>query len=171
MDEALEKIKNLVLEDTETEVEEYVLERDNPMDCETSNARHVTEIKLNMYQLWAMFGQLPKVYEKGKSGLSNRLKFYEYIIRGRNTDIFTIYAWGHEKGFLHTKKWNIGATTKNKGAIQHFMDYLFLALKIYSENYKCIENNIFKSEDAETDKHMKKIKMELIENREKLKSI
>lgn len=170
MDEALEKIKNLVLEDSEVEDEEYVLERDNPQDCETSNARHVTEIKLNMYQLWAMFGQLPKVYEKGKSGVS-RMKFYEYIIRGRKSDIFTIYAWGHEKGFLHTKRWNIGATTKNEGAIQHFMDYLFLALKIYSENYKCMEKNVFKSGDVETDKHLKKIREELIENREKIKSI
>jgi hypothetical protein len=177
IDAALEQIKNLALNDTDTEGTtegtsdpelEYKIQ---PEGCLTSNARHITEIKMNMYQLWAMFGQLPRVYKKGHSSLMSNMKFYEYSIKGRNTDVFTIYAWADKEGFLKTRKWNIGATTKDTAAIQHFMDYLFLALRLYSEHYKCMENNIFTSKDKEVDMHLKKIKKELIENREALKSI
>jgi hypothetical protein len=160
INDILEQINNLVLSDTHCS--EYRLESTQNM----IDAMHITEIKLNMYQLWAMFGELPKVCKKGEN-----VKVYEYTIRGKNKDIFTIYAHGHENGFVKTKHWNIGATTNDTAAIQHFMDHLFLALRLYSEHYKCMENNIFESRNEEIDMHLKKIKRELIENKDAIKGI
>ena len=149
------------------EKSEYVLDQ----SLVVTDAVHVTKIRLNFYQLWSMFGTLPVVYEKGKSGyLSEGTRFYEYKIQGP-TAMFTIYAWNMKGTFLQENQWNIGSTAHDSNDTKAFLEHLYEALECYSLYYKGMERHIFESEHPEVDYHLKLIKRELIEHREMLKTL
>ncbi|NBP00071.1 MAG: hypothetical protein EBU90_08055 [Proteobacteria bacterium] len=149
------------------EKSEYVLDQ----SLVVRDAVHVTKIRLNFYQLWSMFGTLPVVYEKGKSGyLSEGTRFYEYKIQGP-TALFTVYAWNMKGTFLQENQWYIGSTAQDSNDTKAFLEYLYEALECYSLYYKGIERHIFESEHPEVDCHLKLIKRELIEHRELLKTL
>lgn len=156
-------------------LETQIVESDYVLDqsLEVTNAVNVTSIRLNFYQLWCMFGTLPVVHEKGKSGyMSEGTRFYEYIIQGP-TAIFTLYAWNiNKKGtFLQENEWYVGTTAKDSDDIKAFLEHLYKALECYSLYYKGVERHIFESEHPEVNCHLKLIKRELIEHRELLKTL
>jgi hypothetical protein len=147
----------------------YVLDQ----TLQVANAVNVTTLKLNFYQIWCMFGELPCVYVKGKLGLLNEnYKMYEYKIQSQNPGcIFTLFAWNIKGSFLQETQWHIGSTTRDPNEIQAFMDHLLAALQCYSDYYKGVERHIFESEYPEVDQQLKIIKRQLIQNREILKKL
>jgi hypothetical protein len=142
---------------------EYIV--DNEVEY-NKNINNVMKIRLNFYQLWAMFNQLPVVYEKICEDGEIR-KYYEYRIKGDN-DIYIIYGYGSE-GFLKLREWNIGSTTNNKNEIEKFLRHLEKALKMYNEYYKGIERHDFTSDNTDINEHMSIIKNGLLKYRETLK--
>lgn len=142
---------------------------DNTVKYDTNKIIYITSIRLNFYQLWAMFNQVPIVYENIENG--ETIKQYEYRIQ-QDEDIYVIYANSNEKeGFLKIRNWNIGSTSRRKNDIDGFLRHLNNALKMYKEYYKCIERHIFNSENIYINEHMQLIKDGLLRNRDILKML
>lgn len=138
---------------------------------EAKDCVNVTKIQLNFYQLWYLFGELPCVYEKGKSGLLQGLKSYEYKIVSSNKCVFSLYAWATKGLFLKESTWYVGCSNPNEVNVREFLEYLLRALEHYRRNYKCIERKIFNSDNPIVDNRLKVMKIELIKNRETLKTL
>lgn len=166
----IEKMSGLSINSTEESPIDSGYELNQSLEI-IQEVHYVTNIKMNFYQIWSIFGVLPNVYEKGKSGyLNDNCKYYEYKIKGPNA-FFTVGAWNMKGSFLQENKWNISTTTNNQSDIKSFLEHLYKALELYSTHYKMIEKHIFQSTNEEIDMHLKRIKQELIENRETLKSL
>jgi hypothetical protein len=151
---------------SEMNIMEYTIDN----DIVYNSINHVIKIRLNFYQLWAMFNQIPIVYESIDVD-GELIKHYEYRIKtDDNSKIYIIYANAKgEGGFLKTREWSIGSTTKQKSDIDNFLRHLDKALKMYKEYYKGIERHIFMSDNKDINEHMQIIKEGLLKNRDILK--
>jgi hypothetical protein len=139
----------------------YVVDR----EADTTNAYHLTQIKLNFYQLWCMFGQAPCV-NKGQE----QMKLYEYKLKGAS-EIFSLYAWSIKGNLLNETKWNVATTSGDQVAIQDFLEHLFDAIQCYEKYYKGIEKKQFHSHISTVDQRLRQIREELREQRDFLQSL
>ena len=100
----------------------------------------ITKIRLNFYQLWCMFGQIPVIHTKGKCK-------YEWIIKQENSDrIFSIYDWNNKSDLLNTKQWYIRSNTQDDPS--DFLEVLSDAIECYNKYYKHhMENSNFMNDD------------------------
>lgn len=159
----MESLESLTSQLEKTSLEEpfeqkYVLEQ----TLDTSKVEHITHIRLNFYQLWALFRVVPCISE------SNRNRLYEYKIRPTDGsgDVFTIYIWSKKGQLFKEMDWNIGSTCTELEDIQNFLEYLFDALNVYSQMYKCIENGVFKSNNEMVNRQLQSIRSSLLYHRE-----
>ena len=176
MDSLIHNLKSLTIDTTDcqsltSKIDALTINSTYELDqtIDASQAAFITKIKLNFYQLWCMFGEVPCVYNCGKTGLID-LPFYEYKIRSPKA-VFRIYAWREKNGFLNTSNWNIGSNTQDAVEIQNFLEHLFSAISFYSEHYKCIEKKIFRSDNPVVDQRLKGIRNELLQWRDVLSSM
>lgn len=104
----------------------------------------ITKIRLNFYQLWCMFGQIPVIHTKGKCK-------YEWIIKQENSDrIFSIYDWNNKSDLLNTKQWYIRSNTQDDPS--DFLEVLSDAIECYNKYYKHhMEHSNFMNDDENFD--------------------
>ena len=118
----------------------------------------VTKIKLNYYQLWCIFGQIPIVHDKGKCK-------YEWIIKQENSNrIFSIYDWNNKSNLVNTKQWYIRTNTSDDPS--DFLEILSNALECYNRFYKySVENESFSNDNKAIHKILQELKEEFIKHK------
>ena len=128
-DNLIEQIESISLNQSEFYVEETstLVSQDKKF--------FITKIRLNFYQLWSMFRQIPFIHTNGKCK-------YEWIIRQENSNrIFSIYDWNNKNKLIDTTQWYIRSNTPD---CTDFLKTLSDAIECYNLYYKHqIENNIF----------------------------
>lgn len=134
---------------------------DNSID--TNHQCFITKIKINFYQLFTLFRELPTVYESGKC--KYEWKFTD--ITGTHT--YSIYDWNNKNKLINTTEWYIGANSLGKQSINNFLKVLCDAMKYYHTYYKCIEKNIFNSNIPNIDFDLKQLHQDIVLHKETLK--
>lgn len=151
MEECIENLSTLRITKEEYSVRD---------DIRSDDCIKITTIELNSFQLWCIFGVVPRSFPNGKTGYLNNVSMYEYTIVAKNGDIFSIYSWGKE--LVEIKEWYIASNSKDGINIQNFLEYLFGALKCYNMYYRSMEHGIFESDIPIVDERMKQFKQELL---------
>jgi len=136
---------------------------DNSID--TNHQYFITKIKMNFYQLFTLFRELPIVYQSGKC--KYEWKFTD--ITGTHT--YSIHDWNNKNILINTTEWHIGANSLGKQSINDFLKVLCDAMQCYHTYYKCIENNIFSSNIPIVDFNLKQLRKDIISHKETLKNL
>ena len=124
------------------------------------------KIKVNFYQLWTIFRELPKTYR------SKNCKYAWYFLHKPTGIIISIFDWKNEERFLNTKSWHIGASVNDKNVIREFVKTLFEAVRVYEKWYRIpIEQKTFKSDNPKVQMILQDIKVSIVKNKEILNSL
>jgi len=131
----------------------------------------ITKIRLDFYQLWCIFGEIPIIHKRGKCK-------YEWIVRQKNSNrIFSIYDWNNKNKLMNTTQWYIRSNIQ--GDTGDFLKTLSDAIECYNLYYKDrIEKKTFDEPICDLDEHsdivdqvLHEIKNTFIENLSLLKSL
>ena len=135
-------------------------------EVQVGSLYYITEVKLNFYQIWALFNTLPVV------NLSGKCKYEWRFTNKENDDVFVICDWKNDKSLLQVKKWSILSTTLDDVKIGKFLKNLCDALECYNRYYKQgIESHTFISENPMVNSCLQDIKRSLFDNKEILKTL
>jgi hypothetical protein len=116
----IEQLKNISLNKSKFYVECTRVQHDKKF--------FITKIRLNFYQLWSIFGQIPIIHTKGKCK-------YEWIIRQENSNrIFSIFDWNNKNKLMDTTQWYIRSNMPDD--CSDFLETLADAIECYNLYYK-----------------------------------
>ena len=139
---------------------------DNNIKRDDLELYFITDVRLNFYELWAIFREIPNVNDDKK------IKYSWTFTDKNNGIIFVLCDWNNEKKLLQTRNWRILSNTLNDKIVSKFLNTLCSALECYNKYYKSnIESRDFSSDNQEVNRCLQDIKMSLIVNREILKSL
>lgn len=140
---------------------------DNHVSYIKNEMKMIKKIEIDFYQLWSLLGELPILKNGGKSKYE-----WRFIRKDLPNVIFTIYDYNNKNNFLNTKIWYLASTTSSRIHNKQFLDTFLKGIECYNLYYKdhIIKRN-FTSDDLVIHNNLQKIKMEILQNRDLIKSI